>query len=26
VNGHNKLEYFITLGWKGLSVTNTLAY
>ncbi len=24
--GHNKLECYITLGWKGLPVANTLAY
>jgi hypothetical protein len=26
MNGPNKLEYYITLGWKGLIVKNTLAY
>ncbi len=25
-NGHNKLECYITLGWKHLPVINTLAY
>jgi hypothetical protein len=25
-NGPNKLECYITLKWKGLPVTNTLAY
>ncbi len=25
-NGHNKLEFYITLGWKGLPRTNSLAY
>ncbi len=25
-NKENKLEFHITQGWKGLSVTNTLAY
>jgi hypothetical protein len=26
MNEPNKLEYYITLGWKGLIVKNTLAY
>jgi hypothetical protein len=26
MNGPNMLECYITIGWKGLSVTNTLAY
>ncbi len=26
MNGPNKLECYITIGWKGLAVTNTLAY
>ncbi len=26
VNGFDKPEHIITLGWKGLSVTNTLVY
>ncbi len=26
MNGPNELECCITLGWKGLSITNTLAY
>jgi hypothetical protein len=26
MNGPNKLECYITLGWKGLHRTNTLAY
>ncbi len=26
INGPNKLEFFIKLGWKGLPVINTLAY
>jgi hypothetical protein len=26
MNGPNKPECYITLGWKGLLVTNTLAY
>jgi hypothetical protein len=25
-NGRNKLEHLVTLGWKGFSVTNTIAY
>jgi hypothetical protein len=25
-NQANKVEYYIMLGWKGLPVTNTLAY
>jgi hypothetical protein len=25
-NESNKLECYITLGWKGLTVTNTLAF
>jgi hypothetical protein len=25
-NGPNKLERYITLGWKGMSGTNTAAY
>ncbi len=26
MNGPSKLESYITLGWKGMSKTNTLAY
>jgi hypothetical protein len=26
MNGPNKLKCYITLGWKSLTVTNTLAY
>jgi hypothetical protein len=26
MNGPNKLQRYITLGWKGLLVTNALAY
>jgi hypothetical protein len=26
MNGSNKLDCYITLGWKGLPVTDTLAY
>jgi hypothetical protein len=26
MNGKNKLEHYITIGWKGLPVSNALVY